>query len=207
VKAAQSLMLESGLSSDSTERLINRIFPFIVPDILLDILGSGIVTFDPESEQAILTVLSATDKFYAEYNLSAVEIENAQDVDKTTPGKGYWCKCQRLFKRSKKDGSVELWACFSENPVLVDQADWDKTYTWPNIQLRRADVVELLAERNELPHRDPAFGHTLASSFGVFKFPSSDTPGGASRQITQTIVFHQLEDKSVFPPGPKAGGG
>jgi hypothetical protein len=191
-EAVGELVLNNSLATLGAKQAAKEIFPELAPDQFERIVGAGVLTF-VSSENVVLTVVSVADEFYAEYNMAtkpppAGPPKPVPAGQAARTAKTYSVECLSLSRWKRDNGEVELWAGFSEAPVFV--AEDGSKFTWPKVDIKEGDTVNISASTNDLP--DTGTGKnsfTVPAAKGLYKFPSSDTPGMGANQITKTLVF------------------
>ena len=192
---AGGLVLDNNMATIGARKAAQELFPQIPDAKFSEVIGSGVVTF-LATGNVYLTVISVAKEFYAEYELAGAPPAPGP----TTAGGGapmgaravktFKVSCQQMYTWDNPNGGMEIWAGFSRAPRFkLEDGTWD---TWPNVDIRPGDTVELKAKRNEFPNRDIKDGQTVLIATGKYKRPAPDTPGVGQNQITQNLVLEYV---------------
>lgn len=190
-KSIGDLVLATNPMMNGAEKVVHAALPHIPEEDLSKVIGTGFLAFATTGGSGILTVISAAEEFFQIYKVEPGPDGPVAPAGPTPrPKKKLRVHATQLTQWNKPDGTTELWAGFRRNPVFVD--DKGKRKTWPRLDIREGDEVDITARMSPIKKVEGASSFSVESAKATYLKPANDTPGPGQDQITKTLIFKPI---------------
>lgn len=190
---AGQLILNNNLATLGAIKAAKEVFPNIPAESFEKVAGAGVLTF-LASGDVTLTVYSVANEFLAIYpNLDSEDDEDLDPPVLSTAAptarstKSFTASCLKIWKKKKADGKVSIYAGFHVGPGTIFTDAGGNQFIWPDVDLRKDDIVDLTATDNLAPAAEP----TVSRAKGLFTGKSKNSPGIGPNQVTLVLTFEE----------------